>query len=85
MLSAKQHKDRALVTALALDLLSRNLRRAPSASASVEQNEYARRDRDLAWYLLRGSAWESYTRFAVFFLDSHDLISLSNQDRSSNH
>lgn len=62
MLSAKKHKDRALVTAFAFDLLSRNLRRAPSASASVERDEYARRDRDLAWYLLRGSVWELYTR-----------------------
>lgn len=62
MLSAHRHKDRALLTVLAIDILSRNLRRAPSSSSSVERDEYARRDRDLVWYLLRGSAWELYTR-----------------------
>ncbi|KAI6008219.1 peroxisomal membrane protein PEX16 [Pisolithus orientalis] len=62
MLSTSRHKDRALLTALGIDILSRNLRRAPSCSASVEGNEYARRDRDLVWYLFRGSAWELYTR-----------------------
>ncbi|KAF9237324.1 peroxisomal membrane protein PEX16 [Melanogaster broomeanus] len=55
-------KDRAFITALALELVSRNLRRVPSPSDTVEREEYARRDRDMAWYLLRGSVWESYTR-----------------------
>ncbi|KAI6031857.1 peroxisomal membrane protein PEX16 [Pisolithus microcarpus] len=49
MLSAHRHKDRALLTALAIDILSRNLRRAPSSSSSVERDEYARRDRDLLY------------------------------------
>ncbi|KAF8560322.1 peroxisomal membrane protein PEX16 [Imleria badia] len=62
MLTKGKHKDRALMTAFALELLSRNLRRAPSASSTVERDEYARRDRDLVWYLLRGSVWDSYTR-----------------------
>ncbi|KIJ68494.1 hypothetical protein HYDPIDRAFT_125087 [Hydnomerulius pinastri MD-312] len=62
MLGTGKHKDRALVTAFALELVSRNLRRVPSPSATVERDEYARRDRDMAWYLLRGSVWESYTR-----------------------
>ncbi|KAI6162158.1 peroxisomal membrane protein PEX16 [Pisolithus thermaeus] len=62
MLSTHRHKDRALLTALAIDILSRNLRRAPSTSTSVERDEYAHRDRDLVWYLFRGSAWELYTR-----------------------
>ncbi|KIJ21790.1 hypothetical protein PAXINDRAFT_165179 [Paxillus involutus ATCC 200175] len=62
MLSTGKHKDRALITAFALELMSRNLRRVPFPSATVERDEYARRDRDMAWYLLRGSIWESYTR-----------------------
>ncbi|KAF9229242.1 peroxisomal membrane protein PEX16 [Gyrodon lividus] len=62
MLSTRKHKDRALMSVFALELVSRNLRRLPSPSAVVERDEYARRDRDMSWYLLRGSAWESYTR-----------------------
>lgn len=73
MLSAHRHKDRALLTALVIDILSRNLRRAPSSSSSVERDEYARRDRDLVWYLFRGSAWEMYTRYATCILCLRDL------------
>lgn len=62
MLTKGKHKDRALMAAFALELLSRNLRRVPSPSSTVERDEYARRDRDLVWYLLRGSVWDSYTR-----------------------
>lgn len=62
MLTTGKHKDRALLTALTLEFLSRNLRRVPSPSSTVERDEYARRDRDLVWYLLRGSVWDSYTR-----------------------
>ncbi|KAG1757619.1 peroxisomal membrane protein PEX16 [Suillus lakei] len=62
MLSTKKHKDKALVTAFAMELISRNLRRTPSHSANLEREEYARRDRDMLWYLLRGSIWESYSR-----------------------
>ncbi|OAX44251.1 peroxisomal membrane protein PEX16 [Rhizopogon vinicolor AM-OR11-026] len=62
ILSSKKLKDKALVTAFAMELLSRNLRRTPSPSAILERDEYARRDRDLLWYLLRGSVWETYTR-----------------------
>ncbi|KAH0838275.1 peroxisomal membrane protein PEX16 [Lanmaoa asiatica] len=62
MSTTGKHKDRALMTAFALELLSRNLRRVPSPSSTVERDEYARRDRDLVWYLLRGSVWDSYTR-----------------------
>ncbi|KXN90064.1 Peroxisomal membrane protein PEX16 [Leucoagaricus sp. SymC.cos] len=58
----KQHTNRALVTALVLEFISRNLRRAPPPSALLERSEYARRDKDMLWYLLRGSIWESYTR-----------------------
>ncbi|KAJ7487563.1 peroxisomal membrane protein PEX16 [Mycena galericulata] len=54
--------NRPLVGALILELLSRNLRRTPPPTAALERSEYARRDRDMIWYLLRGSIWESYTR-----------------------
>ncbi|KAH7916405.1 peroxisomal membrane protein PEX16 [Hygrophoropsis aurantiaca] len=62
LLSTRTHKDRALATAFAMELVSRSLRRTPPASAVVERSEYARRDRDMLWYLLRGSVWETYTR-----------------------
>ncbi|KAJ3569775.1 hypothetical protein NP233_g4835 [Leucocoprinus birnbaumii] len=58
----KQPTNRALMTALAMELISRSLRRAPPPSALLERSEYARRDKDMLWYLLRGSIWESYTR-----------------------
>jgi hypothetical protein len=45
-----------------MEVLARRLRRAPSASSVLEREEYARRDRDLVWYLLRGSIWTEYTR-----------------------
>jgi len=28
----------------------------------LERSEYARRDKDMLWYLLRGSVWQNYTR-----------------------
>jgi peroxin-16 len=62
MLSTNKHKDKALVTAFAMELISRSLRRTPSNSADLEREEYARRDRDILWYLLRGSVWETYSR-----------------------
>lgn len=58
----KQHTNRALMTALVMEFISRNLRRAPPPSALLERSEYARRDKDMLWYLLRGSIWETYTR-----------------------
>jgi len=66
LLSTKRYKDKALVTAFAMELISRNLRRTPSSSAVLESDEYARRDRDLLWYLLRGSVWKMYSRFVHF-------------------
>ncbi|KAG2023638.1 peroxisomal membrane protein PEX16 [Coprinopsis cinerea AmutBmut pab1-1] len=54
--------NRALITALVMELISRNLRRTPPPSAELERAEYAKRDKDMIWYLLRGSIWESYTR-----------------------
>ncbi|PPR05695.1 hypothetical protein CVT26_008936 [Gymnopilus dilepis] len=57
-----ERSNRALVTALIMEMISRQLRRNPPPSASLERSEYARRDKDILWYLLRGSIWESYTR-----------------------
>lgn len=53
------------MVSLALELVSRNLRRTPSNSSTLERQEYARRDRNLFWYLLRGSIWESWTRYGA--------------------
>ncbi|KAF8905544.1 peroxisomal membrane protein PEX16 [Gymnopilus junonius] len=57
-----ERSNRALLVALFMELASRQLRRNPPPSASLERSEYARRDKDILWYLLRGSIWESYTR-----------------------
>ncbi|KAJ6519782.1 peroxisomal membrane protein PEX16 [Mycena sanguinolenta] len=62
LVSDNRRSNRPLVSALILEVISRNLRRAPPPSAALERSEYARRDRDIVWYLLRGSIWESYTK-----------------------
>ncbi|CDO71622.1 hypothetical protein BN946_scf184911.g92 [Trametes cinnabarina] len=62
MLSSGRKDNKPLMTALAMELLALNLRRVPSQSAALERSEYARRDRDIIWYLLRGSIWENWTR-----------------------
>ncbi|TFK41199.1 peroxisome membrane protein [Crucibulum laeve] len=62
LLVSDKRSNRALVTALFMELVSRNLRRTPPPSAALERSEYARRDKDMLWYLLRGSIWETYTR-----------------------
>jgi peroxin-16 len=61
----ERKSSRPLMVSLTLELVSRNLRRTPSNSSALERQEYARRDRDLFWYLLRGSIWESWTRYGV--------------------
>jgi peroxin-16 len=61
----ERKSGRPLMVSLALELLSRNLRRTPSNSSALERQEYARRDRDLFWYLFRGSIWESWTRYDI--------------------
>jgi hypothetical protein len=61
----ERKSSRPLIVSLALELLSRNLRRTPSNSSTLERQEYARRDRDLFWYLFRGSIWESWTRYGA--------------------
>jgi peroxin-16 len=62
LLAFDRMSDRPLLVLLTMDLLSRNLRRTPPPSASLERSEYARRDRDLLRYFLRGSIWTSFTR-----------------------
>jgi len=59
---SRQKSNRPLYAALIMEFISRNLRRTPSPSSALERAEYARRDKDMLWYLLRGSIWESYTR-----------------------
>lgn len=55
-----------LAISIFLSILSRYLRRQPPASPSsfnsLERQEYARRDRELFWYLFRGEMWTGWTR-----------------------
>ncbi|KAH9936991.1 peroxisome membrane protein [Fomitopsis serialis] len=62
MLSRKRRNTNPLMVVLMMELLARNLRRVPSRSAQLERAEYALRDRDMLWYLLRGSIWDSWTK-----------------------
>ncbi|KZV77080.1 peroxisome membrane protein [Peniophora sp. CONT] len=62
MLSKDRKTSRPLLTSLALELVSRNLRRIPTNSSALERAEYATRDRDMLWYLLRDSIWQTWTR-----------------------
>ena len=45
-----------------IEVAVRYLRAMPPASASLERAEYARRDRELFWYLFRGEIWSEWTR-----------------------
>ncbi|KAG8763817.1 Peroxisomal membrane protein pex16 [Ceratobasidium sp. 423] len=60
--SNKYKKSTALGVSLAIELLSRYLRRPPPPSAQLERGEYARRDRELLWYFFRGVIWSEWTR-----------------------
>jgi peroxin-16 len=62
LLSRDQESSRPLVTSIVLEIVSRNLRRSTSMASELERTEYARRDRDILCYLLRGSIWKTYTR-----------------------
>nr|GAT44156.1 predicted protein [Mycena chlorophos] len=62
LVSDNKKSSRPLAAALVLEVLSRTLRRTPPPYAALERSEYARRDRDMVWYLLRGSIWETYTK-----------------------
>ncbi|PSS37659.1 hypothetical protein PHLCEN_2v483 [Hermanssonia centrifuga] len=65
LLSRDRTTNRPLIVALALEFVSRYLRRIPASSSILERSEYARRDRDILWYLLRGSIWETWTRYEI--------------------
>ncbi|KZS96001.1 peroxisomal membrane protein PEX16 [Sistotremastrum niveocremeum HHB9708] len=65
VLSISRHGNsavRPLITSLTIDLLARSLRRTPPPTSGLERSEYARRDRDLLWYFLRGPVWQFYTK-----------------------
>ena len=51
-----------VAAALAIELIARALRRRCGSLYSLEKIEYARRDRDLLWYLFRGDIWKHFTR-----------------------
>ncbi|KAG8925559.1 Peroxisomal membrane protein pex16, partial [Tulasnella sp. 417] len=51
-----------LVVSLFLELVAHYLRRTPPPSYALERSEYARRDRDLLWYFLRGVVWKDFTQ-----------------------
>ncbi|PPQ82061.1 hypothetical protein CVT25_014602 [Psilocybe cyanescens] len=59
---SSERPNRAITIALFMEFASRSLRRTPSPSAELERSEYAKRDKDMLWYLLRGSIWDLYTR-----------------------
>ena len=40
---------------------------------TLERHEYARRDRDLLWYLFRGAVWQQFSKWV--FLATTILIS----------
>jgi peroxin-16 len=51
-----------VAVSLMIEVAVRYLRAMPPASASLERAEYARRDRELFWYLFRGEIWSEWTR-----------------------
>ncbi|KAE9408149.1 peroxisome membrane protein [Gymnopus androsaceus JB14] len=57
MLFSDRKSNRSLVTILAMEFVSRSLRRTVPPSASLERSEYAKRDRDMLWYLFRVPKW----------------------------
>ncbi|KIY64188.1 peroxisome membrane protein [Cylindrobasidium torrendii FP15055 ss-10] len=61
-LLASKKPSRALPAVLALEFITRSLRRNASPAAQLERQEYASRDKDMLWYLLRDSIWRDYTR-----------------------
>jgi peroxin-16 len=62
LLYSDRHSNRPLITAVMMEIVSRNLRRRPPVAESLERSEYARRDRGIFWYLFRGSIWQNYTK-----------------------
>ncbi|KAF9506296.1 hypothetical protein BS47DRAFT_438215 [Hydnum rufescens UP504] len=68
LVPSEDSRSGPIFVSIALDILSRYLRRNSNATRSVERSEYARRDREMLWYLLRGAVWESYTRPKILYL-----------------
>ncbi|TFL03738.1 peroxisome membrane protein [Pterulicium gracile] len=62
LISLDRRSSKPVVTALAMELVARNLRRTPPTSASLERAENAQRDRDMFWYFLRGSIWDTFSK-----------------------
>lgn len=85
LLSSKRKGNRALNSALAFECLALILRRVPASSSALERSEYARRDRDIVWYLLRGWLWEDPIRYVCRFLIQRRfyLTSVSHPSRQS--
>lgn len=77
---SSERSSRPIIVSLLMEFLSRNLRRAPPASATLERAEYARRDKDMLWYLLRGSIWESYTRCVDMAIQPNLLVIIFGAD-----
>ena len=51
-----------VAVSIMIEVAVRYLRVMPPTSASLERAEYARRDRELFWYLFRGEIWSEWTR-----------------------
>ena len=51
-----------VAVSIMIEIAVRYLRAMPPPSASLERAEYARRDRELFWYLFRGEIWNEWTR-----------------------
>ena len=56
------YRTNPLILSLGIETLSRSLRRTPPPSAFLERDEYAKRDREILWYLLRGDIWTGWTK-----------------------
>jgi peroxin-16 len=67
---SERYKNRAITVAIVMEVLARILRRNAPPSSELERAEYARRDRDLLWYLLRGSVWTDFSRYFLLISPS---------------
>lgn len=80
MISRASHRRaldyRPLALSLGFEVLALLLRRPANSSLPLERNEYARRDRELFWYLLRDSVWEQYSKSVSFDSNRHKNLQL---------
>ena len=67
--SSRQSKItfRPIIVSLLVEALLLSLRRPVSHNLTLERREYARRDRELLWYLFRGAVWQQFSKW-VFLL-----------------